>query len=106
MDNMKGKLLASSSAAYDFIKDIRGVTPIKPSAAMYMMIRIEMDEFEGFEDDVDFCHKLLLDQNCLTFPSKCFFQTGFFRIIICTKVEILKDFAERLQAFCNKHYKK
>lgn len=106
MDGLRAKLLASSTAAFNFIKDIRGVTPIKPSAAMYMMIKIEMDEFEGFEDDVDFCHKLLLDQNCLTFPSKCFFQKGFFRIIICTKVEILKDFAERLQTFCDKHYKK
>lgn len=63
---------------------------------MYMMVRIEFAEFEGIEDDVDFCVKLLHEQNCLTFPSECFFEAGFFRMIICTTAEVINEFGERL----------
>lgn len=68
-DGMKAKLSASSQAAFARLSTIKGVTPIRSSAAMYMMVRIEFSEFEGITDDVDFCKKLLGEQNCLTFPS-------------------------------------
>ena len=72
---------------------------------MYMMVRIDMDAFGDIADDVDFCKKLLQEQNCLTFPSQCFFEKGFFRMILCTKPETITDFGNRLQDFCTKHYK-
>ena len=72
---------------------------------MYMMVRIDFEEFEGIKDDVEFCKMLLHEQNCLTFPSKCFFEEGFFRMIICTTQETLNEFGDRLQEFCNNHYK-
>ena len=104
-ENMKQKLAASSLAAFDRLSSIRGVTPIKSSAAMYMMVRIEFQEFDGIENDVQFCKMLLHEQNCLTFPSQCFFENGFFRMIICTTTETINQFGDRLQEFCNTHYK-
>ena len=35
--------------------------PIKSSAAMYMMIKIELDEFKDIADDITFCKELLAD---------------------------------------------
>lgn len=72
---------------------------------MYMMVRIDFAEFSDITDDVDFCKKLLNEQNVLTFPSKCFFEDGFFRMIICTTSETINEFGDRLQEFCNAHYK-
>lgn len=72
---------------------------------MYMMVRIEFDQFSDIADDVEFCKGLLNEQNCLTFPSKCFFENGFFRMIICTLPETINAFGDRLQEFCNAHYK-
>ena len=102
---MKQKLAASSQAAFTRLSTIRGVTPIRSSAAMYMMVRIDFEEFEDITDDVDFCKRLLHEQNCLTFPSKCFFEDGFFRMIICTTPETINSFGDRLQTFCDAHYK-
>ena len=104
-ETMKSKLAASSQAAFSRLSQIRGVTPIRSSAAMYMMVRIDFEEFEGIADDVEFCKKLLHEQNCLTFPSRCFFEDGFFRMIICTTAETINEFGDRLQDFCNAHYK-
>jgi len=72
---------------------------------MYMMVKVNLEEFENISDDVDFCKKLLNEQNCLTFPSQCFFESGFFRMIICTTPETINAFGDRLQDFCSAHYK-
>lgn len=104
-ETIKQKLALSSTTAFTRLSEIKGITPIKSSAAMYMMVRIDMDAFGDIADDVDFCKKLLQEQNCLTFPSQCFFEKGFFRMILCTKPETITDFGNRLQDFCTKHYK-
>jgi len=104
-ENMKAKLSASSQAAFSRLSTIRGVTPIRSSAAMYMMVRIECDQFSDIGDDIEFCRKLLTEQNCLTFPSTCFFEKNFFRMIICTLPETINQFGDRLQEFCTAHYK-
>lgn len=104
-DGMRQKLSTVSAAAFERLSTIRGVTPIRSSAAMYMMVRIDYAEFHDIENDVAFCSKLLNEQNCLTFPSKCFFEDGFFRMIICTTTEVINEFGDRLQEFCDAHYK-
>ena len=72
---------------------------------MYMMVRIDFDLLDGITDDTDFCNKLLAEQNVLTFPSACFLDQGFFRMIICTTPEIINNFGDRLTEFCSAHAK-
>ena len=103
--DLKLKLKTSAEAGYARISQIKGMKPVKPSAAMYMMVGIYLTAFKDIKDDVDFCKQLLQEQNCLTFPSQCFFSENAFRVIICTTPQILNDFGDRLQAFCDKHYK-
>lgn len=67
--------------AFDLISNIRGLKPIKATAAIYMMIGIDMTQFKDFADDYDFCWKLYNEQNVMTMPSICFFSAGFFRIV-------------------------
>jgi aspartate/methionine/tyrosine aminotransferase len=56
---MKSKLKETSDFAYTRLKDIKGLTPIRATAAMYMMVRIDIEEFEDIIDDIDFAKKLL-----------------------------------------------
>ena len=104
-EGLKEKLALSSQTAFTRISEIRGISPIRSSAAMYMMVKIDIAQFKDITDDIDFCKKLLADQNVLTFPSQCFFERGFFRMILCTKPETINEFGDRLQDFCTKHYK-
>lgn len=66
---MKSNLKKTSNYAYEKFKQVRGVTPIKPSAAMYMMVKIDLEEFKDITDDIDFCKKLLEEECALVFPS-------------------------------------
>jgi tyrosine aminotransferase len=56
---MKAKLKATSHYAYEKLSGIRGLTPVRASAAMYMMVRIDTSQFADIESDVQFCQKLL-----------------------------------------------
>ena len=102
---MKEKLKASSDAAFGRLSTIKGIKPIKASAAMYMMVTIDIEAFKDIATDVDFCKMLLAEENCFTFPSACFFGKNAFRMIICTKPEVILEFGDRLELFCNAHLK-
>lgn len=104
-EGMKDKLRAASEAAFGRLSTIKGVKPIKASAAMYMMCQIDVEAFKDIEDDIDFCKKLLAEQNCFVFPSSCFFMKNAFRVIICTKPEVLLEFGDRLEEFVTAHLK-
>lgn len=105
MQSMKDKLRDSSRYAYEKLSGIRGITPLKANAAMYMMVRIDIKEFADIEDDVQFCSKLLNEQCCLVFPSSCFFAKNFFRVVICTSKANLDEFSSRVAEFCAAHHK-
>lgn len=105
-DTMKSKLKEASDHAYNLLSVIKGIEPVRAQAAMYMMVRIHLDEFEDIKDDVDFCKKLLTEECTLTFPAQCFFAKDAFRIVICQSKENIDEFAKRVTAFCAAHYKK
>jgi len=60
-ENLKRKLKECSDTALASLSGIRGLTPIKAKAAMYMMVKIDMNEFEDIHDDIDFAKKLLAE---------------------------------------------
>ncbi len=80
-EEYNAKLAEGSNYIYEKIKNIRGIKPIKATAAMYMMIGIDFGEMKGIEDDLDFCLKLFNEEAVITIPSYCFFEKGFFRIV-------------------------
>ena len=100
------KLKTSSNAAFDRLSKIEGLKPIRASAAMYMMCNFDRGQFEDIENDMDFCQKLLTEQNCFVFPSSLFGSPDGFRIILCTQPETLIEFGDRLEEFCKVHVRK
>jgi tyrosine aminotransferase len=66
---MKTNLKKTADYAFEKFSKVREVAPVKPSAAMYMMVKIEIEEFKDIVDDIDFCKKLLEEECALVFPS-------------------------------------
>jgi tyrosine aminotransferase len=60
-DSLKMKLKTAADAAFVRLSTIKGIRPIKTSAAMYMMVGIEPEAFKDIVDDIDFCKKLLAE---------------------------------------------
>lgn len=100
---LKKKLKEASDFAYEQLSGIKGIEPVKSTAAMYMMVRIKLDEFADITDDLDFCKKLLNEECVLTFPASSFFSSGAFRVVICQSHSNIHEAAERIKAFCAKH---
>lgn len=96
MMSMKSKLKDTADYAYERLSGIKGIEPIRATAAMYMMVKIRPEVFSDIADDVEFCKKLLNEQCCLAFPSQCFFAKNFFRIVTCTTRKTIDEFVERL----------
>jgi len=105
-EKTKAKLKEASDKACEVLTGIRGVKPVRSKGAMYMMVLIEHDEFEDIEDDVDFCKKLLNEQNAFVLPSTCFFAKNMFRIVLCHPLEKIEELGLRINEFCENHYKK
>jgi tyrosine aminotransferase len=103
--SLKSKLRATSEHAFEKLSAVEGLVPIKATAAMYMMIKIEIEKFKDITDDLDFCKKLLDEQCCLVFPAHCFYAKDSFRIVICTSKEMIDAFTERVTVFCAAHLK-
>lgn len=70
-----------------------------------MMVQIQVEEFEDIVDDVDFCKKLLNEQNAFVLPSKCFFAKNMFRLVLCHPLEKIEELSKRISEFCTAHYK-
>lgn len=85
-----------------------GLQVMEAQGAMYCMVRFNPEDFSldsGIQNDVDFCQLLLTEENVLVLPGSCFGAPNVFRVVFCAPKLILKDAADRITAFCERHYK-
>lgn len=54
---------------YELISSMKGLTPIKPSGAMYMMVKIELDCFPDFTSDTEFAERLMTEESVFCLPA-------------------------------------
>ncbi len=47
-----------------------GLTPVKPSGAMYMLVGIDIDRFPQFNDEYEFLRLLMIEQSVFCLPGK------------------------------------
>lgn len=59
-------------AAFDILKQVPGLLPYLPNGAMYMMIKIEVENFPKIKDDLQFITKLIEEQSVSCLPGYCF----------------------------------
>ncbi|XP_058817635.1 tyrosine aminotransferase [Topomyia yanbarensis] len=104
-DNLVSTLYRHAELAYKAIKQIRGLRPIMPGGAMYMMIGIEIDRFPEYETDLDFVQALVAEQSVFCLPGQCFEYPNYMRIVLTAPEEMIVEACKRLDEFCEKHYK-
>jgi len=82
------------------------LTALKPQAAMYTMVKVNIDKFHpssGIKDCVTFANKLLVEQGLLVLPGKIFGMPNYFRVVFCPPVDVIKEITKRLSEFCAKY---
>lgn len=91
--------------AYKGIKQIRGLNPIMPGGAMYMMVGIDVEHFPEFETDLRFVEALVAEQSVFCLPGQCFEYPNYFRLVLTVPEEMIVEAVKRLEEFCEQHYK-
>ena len=99
-------LKQNANLCIELAKDIPELTVIEPQGAMYVMIKVNIDNLDGFVDDTDFSRRLLEEENLFCLPGQCFNMKNFVRLVICPPEETIREAFERFAIFCGRHRKK
>lgn len=104
-DSVVGILSDNAKLAFNMLKQIRGLNPVMPNGAMYMMVGINIDQFPEFEDDTHFVQELVNEQSVFCLPGSCFEFPNYVRVVLTVPLEILEEACSRIAEFCEAHYK-
>lgn len=104
---LNNKLGQAATLLYNGFKEIKGLKPVKPQGAMYLMVEIILDKFsDSIQDDVSFSSLLLKEEAVAVLPGKIFRSPNFFRVVLCIPSEKIFIALERIKNFCESNYRK
>lgn len=99
----KAKLKASAEMIFSGLSAVDGLNPVMPEGAMYLMCGIDVKQFTGFENDREFCEKLMAEVSVFVLPGEVFEGPGYFRIVTTVPTDKLKEAISRISKFCEAH---
>ena len=105
---LNDKLHRNSMALYNELKKLnKYFIPIKPKGAMYLMVKLKIENFNSkyIKDDISFCKLLLNEEAIFVLPGTIFNINNYFRCVTCPPINIMKQVGQRLKIFCKKYDK-
>ncbi len=95
-----GRIYEQRECIYNLVKDIDGMSVVKPRAAFYMFPKLDKKKF-GLVDDERFALDFLKDKHILFSHGSGFHwdQPDHFRIVYLPECEVLQTAGERLKDF-------
>ncbi len=68
-----------------------------------MLVQIDPLSFPHLADDIVFSTALYREEAVFVLPGMCFEAEGYFRVVIASPEEVMRDVAGRLREFCERH---
>ncbi len=68
-DDVMNILSENAKIVYEALSKLPGIKPIKPSGAMYLMVRLDLENFPGIENDSEFVQRLIKEQSVFCLPA-------------------------------------
>ena len=95
-----GRVYEQREFIYNQLKDISGITVVKPKAAFYIFPKLDVKKF-NIKDDEKFALDLLRDKKILLIHGGGFNwqQPDHFRVVYLPRIEVLETAAEKLADF-------
>ncbi|XP_055327186.1 tyrosine aminotransferase-like [Paramacrobiotus metropolitanus] len=90
--------------AFDGMNAIPGLSPIMPAGAMYMMTKINIENFPNFTDELAFTSQLVSEESVFCLPGQCFDFPYYFRIVLTVPEDKMKEAVSRIASFCERYY--
>ncbi|XP_043701445.1 nicotianamine aminotransferase 1-like [Telopea speciosissima] len=105
--NILNILTHASDICYERLKDIDCLTcPHKPEGSMFVMVKLNLSLLEDIVDDIDFCYKLVKEENVVFLPGITVGLKNWLRITFAIEPSSLEDALGRVNSFCQRHAKK
>ncbi|KAH8235999.1 hypothetical protein KR032_012244 [Drosophila birchii] len=105
-DGVVDVLHSNATLAYKMLKQVRGLKPVMPNGAMYMMIGVDIERFPAFNGDTHFVQELVNEQSVFCLPGSCFEYPGYVRIVLTVPKTMIEEACSRIGEFCDRHFKK
>ncbi|XP_065676307.1 tyrosine aminotransferase-like [Hydra vulgaris] len=90
----------NATIAYSTLSKVKYLKPIQPRGAMYMMVGLDKELLDVFEDDINFTQRLIVEKSVHCLPASCFDLPGFFRIVLTVPSHLLEEACNRIADFC------
>lgn len=90
--------------AYVILDTVKGLMPVMPKGAMYMMVGIDMAHFPEFQTELQFVEQMVTEESVFCLPSKCFDYPNYMRLVLTVPEEQLRVACQRISDFCQRHY--
>ncbi|KAF2355837.1 Tyrosine/nicotianamine aminotransferase [Trinorchestia longiramus] len=102
-DDTLKQIQINAKISFEAIKNIPGLSPIRPQGAMYMMVRFKIEEFPDFSSDLEFVEAMVAEESVFCLPGRCFDVPNYFRIVLTVPEETMREACKRMEAFCKTH---
>ena len=93
----------NASMAFERLRKIDGLVPVKPAGAFYIMVKIEVEKFPTFTSDLHFVETLVAEESVFCLPGGCFEYPGYVRLVLSIGHDVLQDAIQRIEDFCARY---
>lgn len=93
-----------ATLAFELLRQVPGLRPVRPDGAMYMMIGIDTERFPEYENELAFVQDLVKEQSVFCLPGQCFDYPNYIRIVLTVPQEMIVEACGRIAEFCADHY--
>ncbi|XP_030750363.1 tyrosine aminotransferase-like [Sitophilus oryzae] len=103
-DDAAAKLEKQAKVVYDRLSHVKGLTPYMPEAALYLVVKFDLEKFPDLQNGLEITKQLLNEESVFCLPGECFEMTGFIRIVITSPCDVLAEACDRIAKFAERHY--
>jgi len=94
----------NAETAFRLLSVVKGLSPVMPRGAMYMMVGIDMARFPEFTNDLQIVEAMVTEQSVFALPGKCFDIANYLRLVLTVPGDMMRQACERMVEFCAAHY--
>ncbi|GKB66845.1 probable aminotransferase TAT2 [Tanacetum coccineum] len=102
-----GIMRKDGEMCYEWLKDIPCFTCLqKPQASFFLMVKLDLSQLQGINDDMEFCSKLAKEESVILLPGFVLGMKDWVRVTFGIEPSALEEGLKRLKAFCQRHANK
>ncbi|RWS26003.1 Tyrosine aminotransferase-like protein [Leptotrombidium deliense] len=94
----------NAAFVYNTFSRVPGLSPVKPTGAMYIMVGIDIQCFPTFKSDWQFIERLVGEESVFCLPGQAFNYPNYFRIVLTLPLELTKEACVRIAEFSKRYY--